>query len=268
LIRPIVSFDITRTITSDVDGVCTGGDITFTQGGGHPYQSDNKFNQDVANEFEWDFEDGTPVDNASMDPVHTYNAASSQVSLTSTYTGYTNTCMETTTKTIYAGDPVADFNLPDNSSLTVDFTDASTSAGNWTWYFGDGDSDNNQNPLHTYPANASYDIKLVVDNGDMSCADSITKTMVFSVGIIEEEIEKQISLFPNPAQNEINVDISSLNSSKVTVEIYNIIGEKIIEDRLINATQNKIDISNLIEGKYILRLQIDKETITKSFVKI
>ncbi len=50
----------------------------------------------------------------------------------------------------------------------VSFTDQSFSfpaVTSWTWYFGDGDSSNLQNPTHLYTDAGTYDVTLRIDNG-------------------------------------------------------------------------------------------------------
>ncbi len=52
-------------------------------------------------------------------------------------------------------------------SLTVQFTDSSlSSAYDWKWYFGDGDSSSLENPVHTYDALGLYDVTLVVQSSE------------------------------------------------------------------------------------------------------
>ena len=48
----------------------------------------------------------------------------------------------------------------------MDFTDLSTgSIIQWLWEFGDGNTDNNQNPSYTYPSPGTYDLKLYAYSG-------------------------------------------------------------------------------------------------------
>jgi gliding motility-associated-like protein len=46
----------------------------------------------------------------------------------------------------------------------------------WQWYFGDGGTGNAQNTNHTYPANGTYTVKLLVTDIN-GCQDSISKTV-------------------------------------------------------------------------------------------
>ncbi|MBN2226070.1 MAG: S8 family serine peptidase [candidate division Zixibacteria bacterium] len=52
-------------------------------------------------------------------------------------------------------------------SLTVQFTDSSlASAANHVWYFGDGASSTDINPVHTYTDAGSFDVTLVIDSDE------------------------------------------------------------------------------------------------------
>lgn len=61
-----------------------------------------------------------------------------------------------------------------------------------TWYFGDGSSSNEINPLHVYNAPGNYKIKLVVKNA-FGCKDSVTRDLNIVVGNFQ-------SSFTAPAQ--------------------------------------------------------------------
>lgn len=57
--------------------------------------------------------------------------------------------------------------------LNVLFTDLSTGASGYTWYFGDGATSNSSGPQHTYQNEGLFDVRLVVTNPD-GCKDSLT----------------------------------------------------------------------------------------------
>lgn len=75
--------------------------------------------------------------------------------------------------------PIADFEPdPDQTTEldpTIEFNDLSTpDVQHWYWDFGDMVFDTlNQNPIHTYPDTGTYQVQLIVDNGN--CLDTITK---------------------------------------------------------------------------------------------
>jgi len=65
------------------------------------------------------------------------------------------------------------------------------------------------------------------------------------------------SIFPNPADNEINVVLSSVqNPTNITCRIYDIMGKVVLLETVGITPQNtlKLSISKLSEGIYILQL--------------
>ena len=90
-----------------------------------------------------------------------------------------STCSDSVIKPITVlGLPVPDFNAADVTDckvpFTVNFTDLSIGAINWSWNFGDGGISALQNPSHTYITLGNYTVTLIVTNVN-GCSDSITK---------------------------------------------------------------------------------------------
>ncbi|AAM07053.1 PKD domain-containing protein [Methanosarcina acetivorans] len=95
-----------------------------------------------------------------------------------------------------AGAPVADFTGTPTSGdapLTVQFTDNSSGATEWSWDFGDGDDTNatEQNPVHTYAAEGNYSVKLTVTNAGGS--DDELKTDYITV--LEPSTPEPVAMF-------------------------------------------------------------------------
>ncbi|MBN2662390.1 MAG: right-handed parallel beta-helix repeat-containing protein [Bacteroidales bacterium] len=63
--------------------------------------------------------------------------------------------------------PTANFSTS-NNDLTVAFTDISTDASDWFWDFGDGNTDTQQNPTHTYSTYGNYLVSLFISNNSES----------------------------------------------------------------------------------------------------
>ncbi len=84
-----------------------------------------------------------------------------------------------------------------------------------------------------------------------------------TLSLVEEiNIDNTFSVFPNPADNTINV--SSQNKIN-KIEIYNILGVK-LSSETINNTKATLDVSNLKSGNYILKLHTVKGIASKKFV--
>ena len=196
---------------------------------------------------------------------HIFNGPSNAVILTNYLKGYTQSCSESLNIPVNVLlEPVSDFILPDNSSLIADFTDNSMDATMWDWDFGDGNIDNVQNPTNTYGANGTYDVTLTASNA--GCSNSITKTVVFSVGIEGFDLNKGTSIYPNPVSDNLNLEFSNQLEGKKKVEIYNILGEKVIELEF-NGMSKSVDVSSLSKGKYLIKVELYDKTYTRTFVK-
>ena len=63
-----------------------------------------------------------------------------------------------------------------------------------------------------------------------------------------------VNLYPNPASKELNVSLRNLNSfENVKVEMFNVLGKKMLSKE-ISSTNTSINISELNNGIYMLRI--------------
>jgi hypothetical protein len=72
---------------------------------------------------------------------------------------------------------------------------------------------------------------------------------------------KSISIYPNPANTEINFDLPS--NDDIQVEISDAMGRLIIKEQ----NKNKIDISNLINGLYFILVKQGERSYTQKLIK-
>ncbi len=89
---------------------------------------------------------------------------------------------------------------------------------------------------------------------------------------VEEEMSKELKLntiSPNPANSIINVNFESYAGSKLTVSVYNSMGQYVF-GQSINSINGEniftIDINSLPNGEYFLKLSNGTENVTNRFV--
>ncbi|HIF14879.1 MAG TPA: PKD domain-containing protein [Bacteroidetes bacterium] len=119
-------------------------------------------------QYQWEFGDGG-IDTGAT-PIYTYGSTGSYnytVTITD-YNGCTAVCSNTLNiqmaPSLYAGF-TSDTTMICGST-SVQFTDTSTGGANyWEWDFGDGNTDNAQNPFHTYSNPGTYSVNLIAGNG-------------------------------------------------------------------------------------------------------
>ncbi len=162
----------TATFTSDVVSGCTPVCVNF---------SDNSTvaAPGVITAWEWDFGDGSPIDN-SQNPNHCYTLPGTYTVILQVKTA--DGCIHVVTMTNYISAwvvPVAAFTAsPQPTTIfnaDIFFTDLSTNAAQWQWSFGDvfGSSSTDQNPSFTYLEPNCYAVLLDVTSSN-GCTDSAT----------------------------------------------------------------------------------------------
>ena len=80
---------------------------------------------------------------------------------------------------------------------------------------------------------------------------------------VEDESLVTLNMYPNPASDVLNI---SAQSTINTVEIFNVLGQKVISMQVEN-TSAEINVSNLNAGIYLIKYEINNSTSTKKFVK-
>jgi PKD repeat protein len=123
-------------------------------------------------QWKWDFGDGT--NSTKQNPLHVYDREGTYtVTLVATNdagSSYVRSMVITVTRLLTV--PVANFtaNITEGyAPLTVQFTDTSTnSPTQWNWNFGDGTTSTEQNPVHVFSGEETYNVTLVAINNDGS----------------------------------------------------------------------------------------------------
>ena len=80
---------------------------------------------------------------------------------------------------------------------------------------------------------------------------------------VEDESLVTLNMYPNPASDVLNI---SAQNTINTVEIYNVLGQKVIRMN-VEDTSAEINVSNLNAGIYLIKYEINNRTSTKKFVK-
>ena len=87
-----------------------------------------------------------------------------------------------------------------------------------------------------------------------------------SVGINEHTLSSNIKLFPNPVGNFLNVEFPFLINDKVSISILNPIGE-IIQENNLRLNNEAINVGNLKQGIYFLKVLAGDNYFTAKFIK-
>lgn len=85
------------------------------------------------------------------------------------------------------------------------------------------------------------------------------------LGTADVKINSEVNITPSPARDDVNVILGKY--TKATVTIYDASG-KFIKTVNVDASSNKIDVSELVKGVYVFNVVLNDTTkITKKIVK-
>lgn len=151
----------------------------------------------------------------------------------------------------------------------TNFIDAPASAS-YFWDFDDGTNAFVQNPTHTFPSPGSYLVCLVATEGAVSFQQCKNVTVDFCSGTGVEEFEtiSNFSIYPNPANNVVNVNLEFASLSNIDISISNAQGQVVYNTNATNITNynEAIDISGLANGLYMLQITDGNKVTSKNFV--
>ena len=163
--------------------------------------------------------------------------------------------------------PEADFEASQTSIVEgeqVEFTDLSSNdPSSWSWSFEGGDpaTSGEQNPTVTYHNPGDYTVELVVTNE--IGPDTAIKEDYISVGVNTTNDfanQEEVKVYPNPNRSGLLKIQSPVQLTRA--ELISITG-KVIKVTKTNHYKNKLNVSNVDRGIYILRLHSEAGIINK-----
>jgi hypothetical protein len=78
-----------------------------------------------------------------------------------------------------------------------------------------------------------------------------------------------LSVYPNPVNDAITIDLYSDTEENVQIDLYDIVGKKLYsvsKQQILGEYQERISVGNYAKGLYTLRLTTSKGTMIKKIV--
>ncbi len=228
-------------------------------------------------EWAWTFYGGTPETSTEQNPTGIGYSTQGSFDVKLVVVNQYGSDSITEEDYVIVDGPFADFEA-DLTSIevgeSVTFTDLTINdptSWNWKFFGGSPGSFSGQDPPPiTYNAVGDYDIKLTVSN-DLG-SDFIIKDNYIHVGTIgigENEPEKQLKVYPNPSQGNISLEMRELSFAGAIIDIVNARGEIVYHQEVTNETDKlSVDLKNEPAGIYMVRVQMGEKTINKKITLI
>lgn len=174
-------------------------------------------------------------------------------------------CISDTTITIAEPSPlVIDLVIVDNSPSATSVITANVSGGSQIY-----DYDWNNGAITQTISNLAVGTYTLVVTDSENC-NADTTINIGNVSIQNTAWIENINLYPNPVNQELQIDISLKNMADIKLSILNTIGQKVYEQYLnaVQKTTQNINTSQYAEGVYYLQIESDKASEVMKFVKV
>lgn len=161
------------------------------------------------------------------------------------------------------------FNKSKEDPLKIEFVNLSYyEPENYEWDFGDDNSSNEFEPVHSYSEKGIYEVCLTASN--IYSSNKSCKTIYLNSTSAENDIidAHKINLYPNPVRDKFSLSLENLGLKSGSLLIYTNMGEVLLRSE-INEGLNQYDISSLSDGLYFYSILNDNDQIhTGKFIKI
>jgi len=114
-----------------------------------------------------------------------------------------------------------------------------------------------------YKMEGESDNTTIAETGD---EELFNDCMGITTSITEIQANADMTVYPNPANERITVNLSSFTDENVNIEVFNMLGTKVLQHQ-VQGEQIDMDIHSLPAGVYIVRCTNMDKVITKRFVK-
>jgi hypothetical protein len=87
------------------------------------------------------------------------------------------------------------------------------------------------------------------------------------VGIAENDISNDFTIYPNPAKNQINIDVNGKKEGNISITLFNIVGSVVKNTETMQPSKTiKLDVSHLVSGTYFVKISSKKGNCIKKII--
>ncbi|MCX7606742.1 MAG: PKD domain-containing protein, partial [Bacteroidia bacterium] len=220
-------------------------------------------------QWTWNFGDGTLPVSGIANPSHTYTQAglypvvlaASNGLCTDTALGYIDVQWDCSTLPLQASFSASPNPVDLNAGGgTVYFSNTSSGATSYTWFFGTGDSSQAVSPSYVYAQPGSYQVILVARN--YNCLDTFAQTITViraEPSALLPASSRRLQLYPNPARGEVQI-VLPFAPSPWRVELFEATGRIVRTWDLPGGRMHKVDLHEIAPGYYVVRASREGES--------
>lgn len=100
---------------------------------------------------------------------------------------------------------------------------------------------------------------------DLGTFTSFNTTNCALLSVDENELLNNVSFYPNPTNNQI--EISNPKQLTLDINLYNVLGKKVLEANTVSLRNQTINLSSLNSGVYLVEIKAEGKSTTKKLIK-
>jgi hypothetical protein len=131
----------------------------------------------------------------------------------------------------------------------------------YKWYFGDGDSSSEKDPIHVY-SNANNKVVKLLVNGQCGAHDTTITLRDFTV-LKTDKIEF-CKLYPNPANKAFCIKSTDAPDAQYEVQVLDMTGRRLLNIRVVSS--ELISTQALAPGQYLVSIRNGQQTLVEKLV--
>jgi hypothetical protein len=153
----------------------------------------------------------------------------------------------------------------DNTTINDEFTVENNECFQFTIFdsFGDGiccDYGDGSYSLTT------GDGTVVIEGGEFDNSESVAFRANESLSV-KENAFANFTIYPNPADNVLNISLNNTNELPETVRVFNVLGQAVVTKSVTNSSDLNVNVSSLQKGIYFVRIENETTSGVVKFVK-
>ncbi|MCK6694302.1 MAG: PKD domain-containing protein [Thermoanaerobaculia bacterium] len=217
--------------------------------------------------FAWLFPGGVPAASTEANPVVTYTASGVYpVTLIAVNAAGADTTVQTV-KVRILGYPLADFSYAMLGGGLVSFTNLSSNADSYTWYFGDSTAAvQSKDALHQYAQAGVFTVTLVADN---FCGTAVLQKTIEVLLTEAPFVNRQshFKIFPNPTAGVVHIESLHFTPGAARAEVFDLNGRSVLAQIWQPGDTWSLDLGTLPGGVYLLLLRCEQQVYRRLIIR-
>jgi hypothetical protein len=120
----------------------------------------------------------------------------------------------------------------------------------------------------------------MITRDDSYCDDSYFKNYQSILAVVSDDnlqvnakdltetVQQQFNFYPNPTSGKLTLELLQIYCSPITVEIFSLLGEKMLWLEINNSNHEDFDLATFQPGLYLVRITIENQTSVQKIIKI